>query len=118
IVLSNGKNVAPALVENLVKESHLVSHAYVHGDGHSYCVALISINAAESANLTKEEVYEQVAAAIAKANERLSNSEQIKRFEILEQDFAAETEVTPTMKLKRNAVAANHRDRLEKLYEN
>ena len=118
IVLSNGKNVAPALVENLVKESHLISHAYVHGDGHSYCVALITINAVEAANLNSDEIYEQVSAAVAKANARLSNSEQIKRFEILDHDFAAETEVTPTMKLKRNAVAANYRDRLEKLYEN
>src|SRR5919205_193565 len=36
IVLSTGKNVAPALLENMIKEHHLVSHAYVHGDGRSY----------------------------------------------------------------------------------
>ena len=56
IVLSSGKNVAPALTENLVKENHLVSQCFLYGDGKSYCVALITLNQAE-------------AEAFAKANE-------------------------------------------------
>ena len=48
IVLSSGKNVAPALVENIVKENHLVSQCFLHGDGKSYCVALITLNQAEA----------------------------------------------------------------------
>lgn len=117
IVLSNGKNVAPALVENHVKESHLVSHCFVYGDGHSYCVALITINAAEAAGMSADAVADNVAAAVERANARLSSSEQIKRYRILDRDLSSDDEVTPTMKIKRNAVAANYRDILESLYE-
>ncbi len=119
IVLSNGKNVAPALVENYVKESHLISHCFLYGDGRSYCVALITINVNEAASMCREQIEGLVEQAVEQANARVSSSEQIKRFVILEQDFSAERdEITPTMKLKRNIVAANYRDTLEKMYEN
>ena len=48
IVFSSGKNVAPALTENLVKENHLVSQCFFYGDGKSYCVALITLNQVEA----------------------------------------------------------------------
>lgn len=119
IVLSSGKNVAPALVENLVKESHLISHCMVCGDGKSYCVALITINETEASNMCVEQIDGLVEQAIARANARLSTSEQIKRWKILDRDFSAEfDEVTPTLKLKRNVVAAHFKSQLEKLYEN
>jgi long-chain acyl-CoA synthetase len=118
IVLSSGKNVAPASVENLVRESHLVSHVYVHGDGRSYCVAVITVNEAEAANMCREEIQGLVEQAVQKANSRVSSSEQIKRFVILDRDFSPEfDEVTPTLKLKRNVVAENFNDVIERLYE-
>lgn len=117
IVLSSGKNVAPALIENLIKESHLISHCFVYGDGKSYCVALITLNNAEANG--NPAAYPAVEAAVSKANSRVSSSEQIKRFTILDRDFSAESgEVTPTLKLKRDVVAANCKNDLEKLYEN
>ena len=68
---------------------------------------------------TTPEVKDAVAAAIAKANARVSSSEQIKRYEILDRDFSPEFgEVTPTLKLKRDVVTANFKQVLEKLYEN
>ncbi len=119
IVLSSGKNVAPALIENLVKESHLISHCMVHGDGRSYCVALITINETEAANMCREEIQGLVEQAVQRANSRVSNSEQIKRFTILDRDFSVETdEVTPTLKLKRSVVARHFKHVIDKLYEN
>jgi long-chain acyl-CoA synthetase len=126
IVLSSGKNVAPALIENLVRESHLISHCFVHGDAKSYCVALITLNQAEAgASGSYEEMARSpemrasVENIVAKANARVSSSEQIKRFAILKRDFSPEfDEVTPTLKLKRNVVAENFEGLLEKLYEN
>src|SRR5207253_2015756 len=53
IVLSSGKNVAPALVENLVKENHLVSQCFLYGDGKSYCVALVTLNQTEAEMFAK-----------------------------------------------------------------
>ena len=126
IVLSSGKNVAPALIENLVKESHLISHCFVYGDGKSYCVALITLNQAEVkangsfSDLSQaRELRAAVEATVAKANARVSSSEQIKRFAILDRDFSTECgEVTPTLKLKRDVIAKNFEHGLEKLYEN
>ncbi len=118
IVLSSGKNVAPALVENLVKASHLISQCFVYGDGRSYCVALITINENEAANMCHEEIQGMVEQAVAQANARVSSSEQIKRFTILDRDFLAENdEVTPTMKLKRDVVERHFKKVLERLYE-
>ncbi len=119
IVLSSGKNIAPALIENLVKESHLISHCFVHGDGRSYCVALITINSAEADSSLNGDLDAAVASAVEKANSRVSSTEQIKRWRIVERDFSAEfDEVTPTMKLKRDVVARNFKSELDKLYEN
>ncbi len=132
IVLSSGKNVAPALVENLVKENHLVSQCFLYGDGKSYCVALITLNQAEAemfaksnniefhhfADLTKHQaIVDLINATIEKTNARLSSSEQIKKFAILERDFSLEDdEITPTLKVKRNVVSANFADVLQNLY--
>ena len=126
IVLSSGKNVAPALIENIVKESHLISHCFVHGDGRSYCVALITLNQNEAglngsyAEFARSsEMLDAVEKIIERSNARVSSSEQIKRFAILDRDFSPEfDEVTPTMKLKRDVVAKNFREEIDELYGN
>jgi long-chain acyl-CoA synthetase len=133
IVLSSGKNVAPALVENYVKENHLISQCFLSGDGKSYCVALITLNQTEAemfakANLIDYEnfaelakynqIYEIVRVSVEKANARLSNSEQIKKFVILERDFSLELdEITPTLKIKRNIVARNFAEQIKSMYQ-
>ena len=126
IVLSSGKNVAPALIENIVKESHLISHCFVHGDGRSYCVALVTLNQNESGlngSYTEfarsPEMRDAVEKILERSNARVSSSEQIKRFAILDRDFSPEfDEVTPTMKLKRDVVAKNFREEIDELYGN
>ncbi len=133
IVLSNGKNVAPALIENLVKENHLISQCFVSGDGKSYCVALVTLNQIEAesyarahkiefesfADLTRnEEIKRVVEAQVEKTNARVSTSEAIKRFAILERDFSLDAgEITPTLKLKRNVIAEKFADVLQSLYK-
>lgn len=118
IILSSGKNVAPALVENYVKESHLISHCFLYGDGHSYCVALITLNPLEAKGFDDEQIRTTIDEIVERANARVSGPEKIKKFVILDDDFSTDRdEITPTMKLKRNVVAANYREVLEKLYE-
>lgn len=117
IVLSTGKNIAPAAIENAVKESHLISHCFVYGEGRSYLVALISINSGE-AGRDRAEIERETEAAVKRANSRFSRTEQIKKFLILNRDFSIERgEVTPTGKLRRNVIAETFRSELEKLYE-
>ena len=94
IVLSSGKNVAPALLENLLKKSHLISQAFVYGDGKSYLTAIITLNQwkveafaranqiefADFADLTrKEEVKQIVAAQVAITNARVSTERSDKK---------------------------------------
>src|SRR6185503_19019674 len=131
IVTSTGKKVSPALIENMLKEHHLISHALVYAEARSYLVALITLNPAEAAEFTRSHETEMDSNSLAESNvmrrlvqkmieevnARVSRSESIKNFAILERDFEIEKdEVTPTGKLKREVVTAHHRDLIDSLY--
>jgi long-chain acyl-CoA synthetase len=132
IVTSTGKNIAPALIENLLKEHHLISHALVHGDGKSYLVALLTLNPLESesyarthgisytdfADLTRSSELRALVQKIVEAvNAKVSSTEAIRRYAILEHDLSIEAEeITPTMKLKRKVVTQRYAGILEGLY--
>lgn len=132
IITSTGKNVAPALIENMLKEHHLISQAMAYGDGKSYLTALITLNQIELeeyarnrhieyetfAELTrKPEIVALVQEAVDSVNARVSSTEAIKKFIILEHDLSIEAdEVTPTLKVKRNVVAKKYGHLLEALY--
>lgn len=132
LITSTGKNVAPALLENMLKEHHLISQAMAYGDGKSYLTALITLNQIELeeyarnrhieyesfAELTRRpEVVALVQQAVDAVNARLSSTEAIKKFVILEHDLSVEAdEVTPTLKVKRNVVAKKYGHLLEALY--
>lgn len=129
IVTSTGKKISPALIENMLKEHHLISHALVCGEGKSYLVALITLNPVEAAEFARahgiaaanpgrsESMRQLVSEMIDKVNARLSTSESIKRFELLDRDFeVAKNEVTPTGKIKREIVTEHYRDLIATLY--
>jgi long-chain acyl-CoA synthetase len=132
IVTSSGKNVAPALIENLLKEHHLISHALVCGDGKSYLVALVTLNAVETESyararniafdnlaelLSCEPIKALVQAIVDRVNARVSSTEAIKRFAILDHDLTIEAdELTPTMKIKRKVAMERYREIIEALY--
>ncbi|HEU4833771.1 MAG TPA: long-chain fatty acid--CoA ligase [Pyrinomonadaceae bacterium] len=109
IVTSTGKKVAPALLENMLKEHHVISQAMVYGEGRSYLVALITLNSAVA--------WETVQGIIESVNRRVSSTESIKRFAILERDFEiARDEITPTGKLKRDVIVNRFRNVIDELY--
>jgi long-chain acyl-CoA synthetase len=109
IVTSTGKKVAPALLENMLKENHVISQAMVYGEGRSYLVALITVNAPAP--------RETVQAIIDNVNRRVSSTESIKRFAILDRDFEiGRDEITPTGKLKRDVITNRFCDVIDGLY--
>jgi long-chain acyl-CoA synthetase len=132
IITSSGKNIAPSNIENLLKESPLVGHAYAAGDGKSYVVALLTLDpdvapvvAAKAGieGLSVAELAEHptiramLSEAVERANARLSRPEQVKRFEVLPTEWTAESEeLTPTLKLKRRVVSSKYSDVLDRLY--
>ncbi len=132
IITSQGKNIAPSNIENLLKESPLVGHALAYGDSKPYVVALLTLDAEvapvvagrlgvtydDLADLArKEEILAVVGQAVDAANERLSRPEQVKKWRLLPLEWTAESaELTPTLKLKRRVVYANYADILDELY--
>ncbi|OKI71205.1 AMP-dependent synthetase/ligase [Streptomyces sp. MJM1172] len=133
IITSNGKNVSPALVENTVKEHPLIGQALVHGDGRSYLVALLvldaelapawaaarGIEAASPAALAAHpEVRQEIARAVEAANARLNRTEQIKRYRLLTEEWGPDSgELTPSLKLRRRVVREKYGPLIEALYE-
>ncbi|MBC9713631.1 AMP-binding protein [Streptomyces sp. TRM66268-LWL] len=127
IITSTGKNVSPALVENTLKGHPLIGQALAYGDGRSYLVALLVLDP-DTFPLWAEEhgvpadprepaVREEIEQAVAAANERLSSTEQIKRFEILGEEWGPETgELTPSLKLRRRVITERYRADIEQLY--
>jgi long-chain acyl-CoA synthetase len=132
IITSQGKNIAPSNIENLLKESPLVGHALAYGESRPYVVAILTLDPdvapvvagklgleyADLADLArKPEILGIVGQAVDKANERLSRPEQVKRWKLLPVEWTAESaELTPTLKLKRRVVHTNYADALEELY--
>jgi len=109
IVTSTGKKVSPALLENMLKEHHAISQAMVYGEGRSYLVALITLNTPQS--------RETIQSIVDNVNRRVSSTEAIKRFDILDRDFEiGRDEITPTGKLKRDVITKQFRDVIDRLY--
>jgi long-chain acyl-CoA synthetase len=134
IVTANGKNVAPAALEDRVRAHWLISQCLVVGDRQPYIAALITIDpesfsswrqrSGRSEGATLEELREDpdlvaaVQRAIDEANRSVSSAEAIKKFAILADDWTeAGGQLTPSMKLKRALVMSEHADDIAALYE-
>jgi len=133
IINAAGKNMSPANIESQLKgASPMIGQACTIGDGRSYNTALIVLDAdfapawaAQNGleakgfeDLAREDaVRAAVQAGIDKANDKLSRVEQIKKFTILEGDWApGGEELTPTMKLKRRPIAEKYAAEIEAMY--
>jgi len=132
IITAGGKNITPANIEGEIKQCQWVSQCVVIGDRRPFLTALVTLDAEEVATLAKEDeaipedpaswadnerIRALIAAHIEKANEKFARVEQVKKFEILPQDFSQEGgELTPTMKVKRAVVADKYEPQIEKLY--
>src|SRR5215207_9994188 len=131
--LSNGKYVAPQLIESLLKQSEFVSQVVVVGTGRKQPVALIvpdweSLNyalkeAGEEAPKDHVELSKYPAAIkivqqdIAKLTSSLVDYERIRRVALLPDEFSIDGgELTPTLKVKRKVIDDRFGDLIEELY--
>jgi len=138
--LSNGKYVAPQLIESLLKESEFVSQVVVVGAGRKQPAALIvpdweNVNEALAAeNLARageipvpkdREALSKYAPAIkivqryiAKLTSSLADYERIRRVALLPNEFTIDGgELTPTLKVKRKVIDERYGALIEELYE-
>jgi long-chain acyl-CoA synthetase len=116
IINAAGKNMSPANIEAAIKsQSPLIAHAVAIGDRRPYNVALLVLD--PDVPTAGTDVQATVADAVARANALLSRVEQIKRFTIVDDDWAAGGDlVTPTMKLRRKPIAERYAETIEEMY--
>ncbi|MFD3550354.1 AMP-dependent synthetase/ligase [Streptomyces sp. NPDC058655] len=130
IITSAGKNLTPTEVEFAVQRSRCVSRAVLIGDRRPHPVALITLDAEEIAAWAAREgidagpdpaahpaVRALVEGAVEEANATVSRPARIRAFHILPEDFSiAAGTLTPTLKLRRAAVAQRYAAEIERLY--
>jgi long-chain acyl-CoA synthetase len=122
IINAAGKNMSPANIETTLKAATpLIGQACVIGDARPYNVALLTLDVeaagAYAATHGDDALRAEVAAAVERANARLARVEQIKRHRVLDGDWMpGGVELTPTMKLKRRAIAERYAREIEELY--
>jgi long-chain acyl-CoA synthetase len=132
IITAGGKNIAPANLENDLKQSPWISQAVMHGDRRPYPVVLVTLDEEELtrwaeqrglpsdiASLSRDpNVAKLIQAELDRANRRYAQVEQAKRFAILDHDLSQEAgELTPTLKVKRDVVYRKYAPQLDALYE-
>ncbi len=129
---SNGKYVAPQIIENEMKLIPLVEQILVVGEGEKMVCAIIQPNfeaikewaktknlslATEQEIANSPEVKAEILTEIEKVNATFGKWEQIKNIELTPFAWTIENDLlTPTMKLKRKNVLAKCKDLYSKLY--
>jgi len=133
IISSAGKNMSPANIESTVKgESSLIGQVVAIGDARKYVTALITLDPEATpvhaqrlglgdrspAELAESPVLlGEVEAIVARANQRLHGSEQIKKFTVLGSAWLPDgDELTPTAKLKRRIITVKYADVIDGMY--
>jgi long-chain acyl-CoA synthetase len=131
--LSNGKYVAPQLIESLLKQSEFVSQVVVLGAGRKQPVALIvpeweavkqELSAQGEDFPEDRKELSQFSAAIklvqrdvAALTSELADYERIRRVALLPDEFTIDNgELTPTLKVKRRVIDKKFGELIEELY--
>jgi long-chain acyl-CoA synthetase len=134
LVLSTGKNVAPAPIEDAFASSRVVEQAMVVGDGQKFVGALVVpafdelLDAADhegvdlpddpEAICEHERVRDVVAEEVDRVNENFESHERIKAFELVPEEFTeANDMLTPTMKKKRRNILDEYSEQVDRIYD-
>jgi long-chain acyl-CoA synthetase len=132
IITAAGKNIAPAKLETLLGNHPLISKACMIGDQRKFLSMVIALDAeeapawAEANGLKYEdlaafselpEVQDEIARAVAEANETVARVEQVKKWVIVPDEWSPDSgELTPSLKLKRRIVLDKYADQIESMY--
>jgi long-chain acyl-CoA synthetase len=130
---SGGKYVAPAPIENKMKESPFVEQIMIIGAEQKFVGALIvpsipnlqewmrhkdiAFTTAEDA-VHNPKVLSLYRELIDSFNKFFNHVEQVKKFELLPNEWTVDTgELTPTLKLKRKVIMEKYKEAIERIYE-
>ncbi|WP_432181325.1 AMP-dependent synthetase/ligase [Streptomyces sp. NBC_00063] len=133
IVTSGGKNVSPAVLEDRLRSRPPVGQCIVVGDNRSHVAALITLEPEAVAHwlsvrkmpadtpmadvVRDPRMIAAVQQAVDYANEAVSRAESIRVFALVDGEFTEDNGLlTPSLKIKRHAVAAAYEREIEDLY--
>lgn len=130
---SNGKYIAPQLIESKILVDKYVEQVAVIADQRKFVSALIvptyplleqyardnNIPFADREELcSNPKVNAMISERIDTLQQTLANYEKIKRFTLMPHHFSLENgEITSTLKIKRNVLNKNYADVIDKMYE-
>ena len=131
--LSNGKYIAPQLIESLLKQSEFVNQVVVVGASRKYPVALIvpDWEALKSSLRTAGDVVAKTHAELSEHSDaikmvqrdvttitaHLADYERVRRVALLAEEFSIDSgELTPTLKVKRNIIDERYGKLIDELY--
>ena len=129
---SGGKYIAPQLLENSLKASHLISQSMVIGSNRRFPAAICilnedgvkewckrhSISYTNIADMSKDDrIIDRVWKDVESMNEGFAKWEKIKKIIIDTEEFNVDNGcLTPTFKLKRKPILAKYESQIEDLY--
>ncbi|MFE1312250.1 AMP-dependent synthetase/ligase [Streptomyces sp. NPDC058755] len=132
LITAGGKSVAPAPLENWLRQHPLISQCMLVGDARPYVAALITLDPDGITHWRQmngkhpvppellvgdPELEAVLQRALDEANKLVSRPESIRRFTVLPVDFTeAAGHLTPSMKLRRQQIMQDFTAEVESLY--
>lgn len=127
LVLANGKNIAPQMIENRLKESAFIGEVVLFGDGNEYVYGLvipnfervraeIGISDEDEQLVARDDVKALIKGEVDRVNKGLADYEKVKKHALLAATFSVDSgELTPSLKVKRKVVKERYADLLATL---
>jgi len=128
MVLSTGRKIAPAVIENALIANRFIAQAAVIGEGKPYVSAMIAPNLEALAEYFQDDgepvtttghprVKALLEEVIGQVNQNLDRWEQIREYSLLEQPLSRDTgELTASMRISRHVVAERYAAQIEAMY--
>ena len=120
IVNSGGENIAPVPIENLLISYDEIEQALVCGHNRPFLISILIPNEtllkANRSNVNKMKTdFQNI---INNVNKQLSQNKKIRKFILSDKLFSIEnSQLTPTLKMKRRVIEAFYKDEIENLYK-
>jgi long-chain acyl-CoA synthetase len=114
IVTSGGENIAPSKIESMLSSEPEIEQAVVFGDGKPWLGAVLIPT--EETKLAPN-CAALLSSAVQKVNEQLNQSERVRKY--VTQEMICSTDnglLTPTQKVKRDAVLSRNETEIQALY--
>lgn len=130
---SGGKYIAPAQIEEMLKQLNYIEQILIIGNERMYVTSLIVPQIEHLKELAKKlkvgyenekelhsnkEILKEIEKDINSVQKNLATYEKVRKFTLLDEPFTIEgNELTPTLKVKRRIVEEKYKDLIEKMYK-